>query len=330
MPRLVQAVVFRRYGPSDVLRVEDVNTPSIGRRDVLVRIHATTVTAEDPKLRAFDHPLLLRLPIALLYGYPRPRTKILGMEFSGVVEAKGPAVRRFTEGDEVFGYTGVRFGAYAQYKSLSENAILALKPRTMTHAEAAAVPNGALTALVYLRTFAKLRAGERILIHGASGSVGAAAVQLAKVFGAEVTGVCSSSNVALVSSLGADDVVDYTQTDISSLESRYDVVFDTVGKLSWSAARRLLGPKGRFLATVFGFQDLLTILWTSLRDGPRMFGGASNFKWKAADLDEMRALIDAGRWRSVIDRIHPLGEAALAHDYVERGHKRGNVVLTVA
>lgn len=323
----MKAIVCFEYGSPDVLRFVEVATPVPQSREVLVRIHATTVSAEDPKLRAFRHPWAHRLPLALLFGYPRPRRGIWGMEFAGDVSAVGERVTRFAVGDRVFGYTGIGLGAHAEYRCLPETGILARIPPGMTYAEAAAAPNGALTALVYLRNMAKVRSGERVLVYGASGSVGVAAVQLAKAFGANVTGVCSTRNVSLVKSLGADEVIDYTQRDFRESRARYDIVFDTVGYTSMNDVSRSLADRGRYLVTVFGLRDWLRMAWTSLGRGQRMIGGASNFYWRTEDLELICTLVAQGRWTSVIDRTYPWRHVAQAHQYVEGGHKRGNVVL---
>jgi NADPH:quinone reductase-like Zn-dependent oxidoreductase len=324
----MKAIVCTEYGSAEVLRIADVETPVPRSREVLVRIHATTVSAEDPKLRAFNHPLAHRVPIALLFGYPRPRHGIWGMEFAGVVAAVGERVTRFSVDDNVFGYTGIGLGAHAEYRCLPETGILALMPAGMTYSEAAVVPNGALTALVYLRNMARLRAGESVLVYGASGSVGTAAVQLANAFGAKVTGVCSTPNIALVKSLGAHDVIDYTQRDFRRDPARYDVIFDTVGRTSMKDVRASLAPRGRYLMTVFSARDWFRMQCSRLAK-QRVMGGASNFLWKPDDLDLLRDLHAQGRWKSVIDRAYPWLEAADAHRYVEQGHKRGNVVLIV-
>ena len=325
----MKAIVCPRYGDADLLQLVEVAAPVPRRREVLVRIAATTVSAEDPKLRAFDHPPAHRLPVALLFGYPRPRRGIWGMELAGRIAAVGSGVTRFAVGDRVFGYTGLGLGAHAEYRCLPENAVLAKMPPRMSYVQAAAVPNGALTALVYLRDMANLRPGERVLVYGASGAVGTAAVQLARALGATVTGVCSTRNVALVRSLGADDVIDYTQRDFREAKSRYDVIFDTVGRTTLGDVQSSLAPRGRYLVTVFGVLDGLRMLWTSLGRGPRMLGGASNFRWRPEDLELLGSLFMQGRWTSVIDRTYPWHEAAQAHRYVEAGHKRGNVVLIV-
>ena len=323
----MKAVVFDRYGPPERLRLEEVDRPTPKASEVLIRVHAATVSAEDPKMRSFDHPPMFWLPIALLFGFPRPRVRILGMELSGEIEAVGSAVTRFDVGDQVFGYTGIGLGAHAEYKCISERGILARKPKSSTFEEAAAAPNGALTALVYLRNMGKLAAGEQLLVYGASGAVGTAAVQIAKRLGAHVTAVCSTRNLELTLALGADRVVDYTKENFASSGSRYDVVFDTVGKTTFSQARACLNPKGRYLVTVFGLLDLFRMAWSWLGGDVRMVGGASNFHWRTGDLERLASWMEAGEFRSVIDRCYPLSEAADAHHYVQRGHKRGNVVL---
>lgn len=249
------------------------------------------------------------------------------MELAGVVTAVGAGVTRFSVGDRVFGYTGVGLGAHAEFRCLPETGIVAKIPPRMSYAEAATVPNGALSALAYLRNMAALEAGEHVLVYGASGAVGTAAIQLAKAFGAKVTGVCSARNVSLVKSLGADDVIDYTEQDFRNGPSCYDVVFDTVGRTAMNDVRPLLTRRGRYLVTVFGFRDCLRMFWTWLTRGPRLIGGASNFHWKPEDLTLICTLFEEGRYASVIDRTYPWFEAAEAHRYVERGHKRGNVVL---
>jgi NADPH:quinone reductase-like Zn-dependent oxidoreductase len=325
----MRAAIFDRYGPANVLTIAETPTPEPRSNEVRIRVRAASVSAEDPKLRAFDHPPLFRLPVGLLFGFRRPRVRILGMELAGEVDAVGRDVERFRVGDNVFGYTGVRHGAHAEYRCLPERGVLAHKPQNMSFVEAAAVPNGALTALVYLRTMAKLEPRERVLIYGASGSVGTAAVQLAKHLGAHVTGVCSASNVELVAALGADEVLDYTREDFTLRVAEYDVVFDTVVKTSFRQVARTLTDRGRYLVTQFGVREITQMAWTAMVGGKRIIGGASNFHWTAELLEEIAGLVQAGRLRSVVDRQYPLEDVALAHRYVEQGHKRGNVVLTI-
>lgn len=325
----IKAIVYRSYGPPYVLKLEEMVTPTPGAEEILVRIKATTVTAEDPKHRAFKWPPMLWLPVGLMFGFRKPKITILGFEFSGIVESVGPKVNRFTLGDEVFGYTGLSFGAYAEFKILPASALLARKPVNLSFGEAAAIPNGALSALVYLRNKAHLLAGEKLLIYGASGSVGSAAVQLAKIIGAEVTAVCSQKNVELMRKLGADYVIDYTQQDFLDSALQYDVIFDTVGKTRFFRHRQALKPGGRYLMTEFGVRELLQSLLTWFTGGQRLLITASNMHWQQKDLEYLRELCENGHFKPVVDRCFLLEEAALAHDYVEQGHKIGNVVLRV-
>jgi NADPH:quinone reductase-like Zn-dependent oxidoreductase len=323
----MKAAVFREYGPPEVLAIEEIATPVPKDDELLVRIRAATVSAEDPKMRRFDHPPLFWIPIALLFGYPRPRTRVLGMELSGEVAAVGATVTRFAVGDAIFGYTGIGLGAHAEYRCLSERGVVARKPSGATFEEAAAIPNGALTALVYLRNMARLAPGERVLVYGASGAVGTAAVQLAKHLGAGVTGVCSTRNLDLVRSLGADRVIDYTQESFATERRTYDIVFDTVGQTTFSEVRPVLSHRGRYLVTDFGVRELLQMMWSRLGRGPRVLGGASNFHWNAGDVELLAELMATGRLRAVVDRVYPLSEVVAAHRYVETRRKRGNVVL---
>jgi len=329
MGNLMNAMVLTRYGSPEVLQLQQVERPVPRADEVLIRIHAATVSAEDPKLRSFDHPPLFWLPLVFVMGFPRPRKRILGMELSGVVAAIGTRVTRFEVGQQVFGYTGLGLGAYADYVCVKQTAIIATKPPSMSHAEAAAIPNGALTALVYLRNLAQLRPAETVLIYGASGAVGTAAVQLAKYFGAHVTAVTSTRNLELVKSLGADQVLDYTEQKFYELGVRYDVVFDTVGKCSLAQLKRVLAPNGRCLLTVFGVWEMLHMLWTAVRRRQRVLGGASNFSWTPEGLVLLGELVEQGRLKAVIDSSYPLAQAAEAHRFVEQGHKRGNVVLVM-
>jgi NADPH:quinone reductase-like Zn-dependent oxidoreductase len=323
----MNAMVLTRYGSPDVLQLQQRERPVPRADELLIRIHAATVSAEDPKLRSFDHPPLFWLPLVFVMGFPWPRKRILGMELSGEVAAVGTRVTRFDVGQQVFGYTGLGLGAYADYICLKQTALLAVKPPSVSHTEAAAIPNGALTALVYLRNLAQLRAGESVLIYGASGAVGTAAVQLARYFGAHVTAVTSTRNLELVKSLGADAVIDYTRQNFYEMGARYDIVFDTVGKCSLARLKRALKPSGRCLLTVFGVWEMLQMLGSAVTRRQRVLGGASNFSWTPEDLALLADLVEQGRLKAVIDRCYPLAQVAEAHRFVERGHKRGNVVL---
>ena len=317
----MRAVVHDRYGLPDVLRLEEVERPVPEDDEVLVKIHATTVNRTDCGLRSAE------LFITRYFtGLVRPKRKILGMELAGEVEAVGAAVSKFKVGDEVFGVKG--FGAHAEYVCIRESAALAHKPTGMTFDEAAAVCDGACIALAALRK-ADLREGRSILIYGASGSIGTAAVQLAKHFGAHVTAVCNTKNLELVKSLGADEVVDYTKEDFTKNGETYDVIFDSVGKHSFKRCRRSLNPGGIFLETDLGYMwhvPLLALLTRWIGDKRVMLPIP---KYAKADVLLVKELIEAGKFRAVIDRTYPLEDVVEATRYVETGQKTGNVVLTV-
>ena len=268
----MKAIVYEKFGPPDVLQLRDVERPTPGDKEVLIRVHAATVAAEDPGLR--------RSPG--LNGLVKPKHPILGYYLAGEIEAVGPNVKRFGVGDPVFGWTGMRLGAYAAYTCMPEDGVLVKKPDNLTYKEAAAIPNGAITALIFLRDAGKLRSGQTVLINGASGAVGTAAVQLATHFGAEVTGVCSTKNLDLVRSLGAERVIDYTREDFTEGKRTYDIVFDVVGWRSFARCKRLLNPNGVYLLTNPGPANLLQMLWTSVTGGRRAKWVASAMKATAA------------------------------------------------
>jgi len=275
-------------------------------------------------------PSGLRFLARLMFGLKNPKKNILGFELAGEIEALGKDVRLFKKGDQVFGIDGNGLGAYAEYKCLPEEGALATKPANMTYEEAAAIPNGALTALYFLRDKGNIQSGQKILINGASGSVGTAAVQLAKYFGAEVTGVCSTTNLEMVRSLGADKVVDYTKEDFTQSDETYNIIFDTVvGKTSFSGCRNLLKQNGFYLAVAGGLKELIQMLWTSVIGSKKVIFGGGLASERKENLLFIKELIEAGKIKPVIDRCYPLEQTAEAHRYVETGHKKGNVVITV-
>jgi 2-desacetyl-2-hydroxyethyl bacteriochlorophyllide A dehydrogenase len=323
----MKAVVYTEYGPPDVLQLKEVEKPTPKDNELLIRIYATTVTATDSIFRRGN-----QLSARAFTGFIRPKNSRPGDVLAGEIEAVGQDVTSFKPGDQVFGSTDTSFGAHAEYTCLPEEAPLATKPTNITYGEAAAVCDGALTALHFLRDKAKVQTGQKVLINGASGSIGTFAVQLAKQFGAEVTGVSSTRNLELVKSLGADKVIDYTQEDFTRSGQTYDVIFDTVGKSSFSRSKNALKQGGIYLSTVITPAIMLQMLWTS-RIGSKKaiiaFAGLRSSSEKAEDLTFLKELIEAGKLISVIDRCYPLEQIAEAHRYIDKGHKKGNVVITV-
>ena len=317
----MRAVVCDRYGPPEVLRLEEVAQPSPQPDEVLVRVHATTVNRTDCGIRAGE-PLVSRL----ISGLRRPKWRILGTELAGTVEATGAAVTQFTVGDEVFGVNAWHFGARAEFVCMRQGGPLARKPAGASFEEAAAVCDGALLALGCLRP-ADVRAGRSVLIYGASGSIGTAAVQLARYFQADVTGVCHTKNAELVRSLGADQIIDYTQEDFSRNGETYDVIFDSVGLLSFRGCKGSLKPGGAYLATDH-LRNVPLALWTS-RFGDFRVVFPIPPRYTKQDVVFLRQLIEEGKYRAVIDRRYPLADVIDATTYVETKQKTGNVVLTV-
>jgi NADPH:quinone reductase-like Zn-dependent oxidoreductase len=316
----MKAIVYTKFGPPEVLQLQEVAKPTPKANQVLIKIVATTVVKEDPDMRASPG----------FNGLLKPRNPILGQELAGEIQAIGKDVTRFKPGDQVYGFD--MFGAYAEYKCMPENGALAIKPVNLSCAEAASIPNGALTALPFLRDKGNIQAGQAVLIYGASGSVGTAAVQLAKYYGADVTGVCSSTNLDWVKSLGADQVIDYTQEDFTKNGKTYDIIFDTVGKISFSDCKDSLKDEGIYLTTVPTPGTMLQVIWTIKSGGKKvkfMAAGIRPAREKIKDLIFLTELIEAGKIKPVIDRRYPLEQIADAHRYVEQGHKKGNVVITV-
>ncbi|MDP3066942.1 MAG: NAD(P)-dependent alcohol dehydrogenase [Methanobacteriaceae archaeon] len=320
----MKAIVYTEYGPPDVLQLKEVAKPVPKDNEVLIKVYATTVTTADGMMRRGES-LVSRIILGL--RKPRRKFKIPGLELAGEIEETGKDVKRFMKGDQVYGFTGFGPGAYAEYKCMPEKGSLVIKPGNMTYEEAAAVVDGASTALFFLKDKAQIQSGEKVLINGASGSMGTFAVQLAKYFGAEVTGVCSTANLELVKSLGADKVIDYTKEDFTRSCETYDIIFDTVGKSSFSRCKGLLKKNGRYVVTVMGLAPLVQTLWTRVIGSKKVIFTMSIEKTEA--LVFIKELIEAGKLKPVIDRRYPLEQIAEAHKYVEKGHKKGNVVIKI-
>lgn len=322
----MKTIEYTEYGSPEVLRLKEAEKPTPTDNQILVKVHATTVATGDYRLRGFAFPLWFWLPGRLMFGFRRPRKKVLGCELAGEVQSVGKRVTLFKTGDQVFGSTGYGFGAYAEYKCLDEDGPVATMPVNMTYEEAAAVPFGGLAALDFLKK-GGIQSGQSVLIYGASGSVGTFAVQLAKSFGAEVTGVCSTANLDLVGSLGADHVIDYTKEDFTKRGQTYDVIFDAVGKSPFSGSLRSLKPGGVYVLGGFGLSQLVRGLLTSMMGKKKVTGWIA--RERKEDLIYLKDLIEAREVKSVIDRRYPLEQIVEAHRYAEKGHKKGNVVITL-
>ncbi len=302
----MRAAVYNKYGPPEVVHVKDIPKPTPKDNEVLIKNHATTVTRGDSRIRSFIVPSAMEWVMGKLFlGVFSPRRKVLGMELSGEIEATGKNVTGFKAGDQVFAstYPGFKFGAHAEYVCLPENGVIAIKPSNMTYEEAAPIPSGGAAALVFLRTTAKVKKGEKVLINGASGCLGTYGVQLAKYYGAEVTGVCSTGNLDMVKSIGADHVIDYTKEDFTQGDEKYDLVFDAVGKSSAQKCKNILSPNGRYTTT----------------NGPEP---------TRDDLEFLKNIIEEGKLKTVIDRRYPIDQIVEAHRYVDTGSKKGNVIIT--
>ena len=317
----MKAMVCTKFGPAEVLQLQEVAKPTPKEYEVLIKIVATTVEKEDPDMRTSPG----------MNGLLKPSHPILGQVLAGEAEAVGNKVSRFKPGDSIFGMEA--FGAYAEYKCMPENGTVTLKPANITFEEAASIPNGGLTALPFLRDKGKIQPGQTVLIYGASGSVGTAAVQLARYYGAEVTGVCSTANLECIRSLGADYMLDYTREDFTKNGKTYDIIFDTVGKRSFSECEGSLTAEGTYLSTVPTPAMMLHLLRTAKTSGKKVRFVASALRpvrEKIKDLAFLADLIEQGKFKPVVDRIYPLEQIVDAHRYVEKGHKKGSVVITMA
>lgn len=321
----MKAIVCTKYGPPEVLQPKEVEKPDPKDDEILVRICATAVTSGDARMRGLNAPAGFGLPMRLALGWSKPRNPIIGIDFSGEVESVGNEVTQFKKGDKVFGSGGS--GAYAEYLTIAEEKTVLVKPDNLSFEEAAAVPFGALSSLYYLRDLGKIQSGQCMLVNGASGCLGTYAVQLGNYFGAEVTGVCSTANVEWVKALGAETVIDYTKEDFMRNNVMYDIIFDTVGKISFSGSKVALKKQGRFLIGAGGVPQLLQALWTFVGGGKKAVGGVAVFTKK--DLNFVKKLIEEEKLKPVIDRIYTLEQLAEAHRYVDKGHKKGNVVISV-
>ena len=326
----VKAILHTQYGAPDLLQLKEVDKPAPKDNEVLIAIHATTVSTGDCNIRNFTFVTKSMLPIAkLMFGIGKPwKARVLGTELAGEVERVGKDVTRFKTGDRVIASSGAAGGGHAEYACLPEAGAVALKPDSLSWEQAVAIPFGANTALYFLRDLGKIRAGQDLLIIGASGAIGSAGVQLAKHFGARVTGVCSGPNVELVTALGADSVIDYTREDFTKSGNTYDLIFDVVGATTFDRCRRSLKPNGVFLQNIMELSDIVRVLWTSITGGKKIKGGVAI--GNMANMGLITALATAGTLKPVIDRSYPLEQIAEAFKYVEQGHKKGNVVITVA
>ncbi len=332
----MKAIFFTEYGSPAVLQLKEVAKPTPKDNEILVRIHATSVNYGDLTARNFAHltssefnmPAVLFVPARISFGWNKPKINIPGSELAGQVEAVGKQVTRFKPGDQVFAYVGMNMGANAEYICLPENGTVALKPANLSYDEAATLPYGAVMAVSLLKK-ARLQPGQKVLINGASGGIGAMAVQLAKYYGAEVTGVCGTPRLEYVKSLGTDKVIDYTQQDFTQNGETYDLIFDILGRSSFSRCKGSLKPQGIYLLASFKSQALFDMLWTSLT-GRKQRVICAMADEKAENLVFIKELVEAGKVKALIDKRFPLEKTAEAHRYIEKGHKQGQVVITVA
>ncbi|MCB2155084.1 NAD(P)-dependent alcohol dehydrogenase [bacterium] len=324
----MRAAVYRKYGPPEVVTVEEMEKPAPRENEILVKVRAASVTSGDARLRAFNIPsALFWLPGRFYSGLFAPKHNILGADLSGTVEAIGSAVQNFQPGDDVIAFTGVNLGAHAEYVCLSEDSPVAPKPENVTFEQATAAPFGGTAALYFLRDLGKVKAGQNVLINGASGAVGTAAVQIARHLGARVTGICSGANRELVESLGAERVIDYTKEDFTKSGEQYDAILDTIGKINFRQSKPVMKNGGVYLAPVMTGTEVFQIIWTSMFGNKRVLGGIA--PERKEDLLYLKELLETGALRPVIDRTYPLDEIADAHRQVDSGHKKGSVVIAM-
>ena len=323
----MRAAIFERYGAPEVLKVVDLPKPTPKENEILIKICAASVSSGDCRIRALDVPKGMGLPVRLVFGINKPRKKILGMNLAGVVEAVGEKVTAYKVGDKVMGSSGMAFGAYAEYKCVSEKAPITLMPDHLSYEEAASITFGALTALHYIRNKAQVKNGDRVLINGASGAVGVSSIQMAKSLGAHVTAVCSGKNAEFVKSIGADDVIDYQKESIFLCQKNFDVVMDTVGNLDFSETKDILSPKGLFLAVSGDLPKMLRAVWTSLFEKQKLIAGVAADTKQAVEL--VKEFTQSNVFKPVIDQSFSLDRIVDAHRYVDSKRKRGNVILRI-
>jgi len=330
----MKAVVYTEYGPPDVLHLKEVEKPTPKDNEILIRVMAAPVNYGDMVARNFKNiptrefhmPLLFLLPARISFGYSKPKKTILGSEFAGEVEKVGKDVKKFKKGDQVFAYVGMNMGANAEYLCMPEDGMVGTKPNNMTYQEAACVPYGGIMALSHLRKV-DIRKGQKVLINGASGGIGSLALQLVKHYGAEVTGVCSTPRVKYVKALGADKVIDYTKEDFTKNGETYDLIYDILGKSSFSRCKKSLKENGRYLLASFKMGKVFQMLGTKIIGKKKVICAVASEKQE--DMVLLKELVEAGKIKTIIDRTYPLEETAKAHKYLEKGHKKGHVVITV-
>ncbi|MBD3225239.1 MAG: zinc-binding dehydrogenase [Caldithrix sp.] len=328
----MKAIVHHEYGPPEVLSIEEVHKPELRENDIQVRVRATSVNYGDLVGRNFGNlsaaefnmPAFMWLPARLLFGFNKPRKGILGSEFAGDVEATGNKVTQFKKGDAVFGYLGQKMGAYAEYIRMEATGVVTLKPHTMNYAEATSVPYGAIMALSILKKV-RMKSGQKILINGASGSIGSFAVQIAKLYGAEVTGVCGTPRLEFVKKLGADRVIDYTREDFTQDRQTYDLIFDILGKSSFSRCKNVLKPNGIYLLASFKTKQIFQMVTTSFKGNQKVICAIGSEK--VEDLRTITKWIETGKMKSIVDKVFVMDQAVEAHHYVESRHKTGHVVI---